>query len=65
MTFVLLTGIESRRDFLRAMRKKRAAELPTMILLQDNAPARRAAATQEIISKRSFKVLEHPHIVLI
>ena len=44
------------------MRKKHAAKLPTMILHQDNAPAHRAAATQEIISKHSFEVLEEPHI---
>ena len=40
------------------MRKKRTAELPTLILHQDNAPAHRAAAAQEIISKRLFEVLE-------
>ena len=45
---------------MRAMRKKRAAELPTMILHQDNAPAHRAVATQDMIAKRSFEVLEHP-----
>ena len=56
MTFVLLTGAKSRREML----KKRAAEKPSMILHQDNAPAHRAAATQEVISKHSLEVLEHP-----
>ena len=48
------------RDLLRAMRKKRAPLLPTMLFHHDNAPSHRASTTQETIDRRSIEVLGHP-----
>ena len=50
------------RDLLRAMRKKRAPLLPTMLFHHDNAPSHRASTTQETIDRRSIEVLGHPPI---
>ena len=51
---------ELNRDLLRAMQKKRAPLLPTMLFHHDNAPSHRASTTQETIDKRSIEVLGHP-----
>ena len=48
------------RDLLRAMQKKRAPLLPTMLFHHDNAPSHRASTTQETINKRSIEVFCHP-----
>ena len=48
------------RDLLRAMRKKRAPLLPTMLFHHDNAPSHRASRTQKTINRRSIEVLGHP-----
>ena len=48
------------RDLLRAMRKKRAPLLPTMLFHHDNAPSHQASTTQETIDRRSIEVLGHP-----
>ena len=47
------------RDLLRAMRKKRAPLLLTMLIHHDNAPSHRASTTQETINRRSIEVLGH------
>ena len=48
------------RDLLRAIRKKRAPLLPTMLFHHDNAPSHRASTIQETIDRRSIEVLGHP-----
>ena len=48
------------RDLIRAMRKKRAPQLSTMLFHHDNAPSHRASKIQETIDRRSIKVLGHP-----
>ena len=48
------------RDLLRAMLKKRAPLLPTMLFHHDNAPSHRASTTQQTIDRRSIEVLGHP-----
>ena len=48
------------RDLLRAMRKKRAPLLPTMLFHHDDAPSHRASTTQETIDRLSIEVLGHP-----
>ena len=48
------------RDLLRAMRKKRAPMLTTMLFHHDNAPSHRVSTTQETIDRRSIEVLGHP-----
>ena len=48
------------RDLLRAMRKKRAPLLHTMLFHHDNTPSHRASTTQETINRRSIEVLGHP-----
>ena len=48
------------RDLLRAMRKKRAPLLPTMLFHHDNAPSNWASTNQETINRRSIEVLGHP-----
>ena len=49
-----------KRDLLRAMRKKRAPLLPTMLFHHDNAPSHRASTTQATIDRRSIEALGHP-----
>ena len=48
------------RDLLRAMWKKRAPLLLTMLFHHDNTPSHRASTTQETIDRRSIEVLGHP-----
>ena len=48
------------RNLLRAMRKKQAPLLPTMLFHHDNAPSHRVSTTQETINRRSIEVLGHP-----
>lgn len=49
-----------KRDFMRAMRKKRAEYLAQVIFHQDNAPSHRASSTQTTIQQLGFEVLDHP-----
>ena len=49
-----------KRDFIRAMRKKRAEHLPSIIFHHDNAPSHRAAYTQKAIQQLGFELLNHP-----
>ena len=46
-------------DLLRAMRKKQASLLPTMLFNHVDAPSHRASTTQETIDRRSIEVLGH------
>ena len=48
------------RDLRRAMRKKRAPLLPTMLFHHYNEPSHRASTTQGTINRRSIEVLGHP-----
>ena len=58
MTFVLLKSAES--GLLETNEEVTCSGTTTLFPHQDNASAHRAAATQEIISKHLFEVLEHP-----
>ena len=57
---ILLNIQVLKRDFLRAMRKKRAEYLPSIIFHHDNAPSHRAASTKTAIQQLGFEVLDHP-----
>ena len=48
------------RDLLRAMPKKQASLLPTMLFHHDNAPSHRASTTKETIDRQFIEVLGHP-----
>ena len=48
------------RDLLRALRKKRAPLLPTMLFHHDNKPSHQASTTRETIDRWSIEVLGHP-----
>ena len=45
---------------MRAMRKKRASLLPSLIFHHDNAPSHRAATTQTAVRQLEFEHLCHP-----
>ena len=46
--------------FMRAMRKKRASLLPSVIFHHDNAPSHRVTTTQIAVRQLGFELLSHP-----
>ena len=60
LAMVYIYQQELNRDLIRAMQKKQAPQLSTMLFHHDNALSHQASKTQETIDRRSIEVLGHP-----